>query len=82
VLALSLEGAPDDKLLRAERRRDRESGLISLARLNRARRDRLFEALEAGWLDGKAHDFLREVEALGGRMALDTPTSPTVDSQA
>jgi CHAD domain-containing protein len=82
VLALSLEGAPDDKLLRAERRRDRESGLISLARLNRARRDRLFEALEAGWLDGKAHDFLREVEALGERMALDTPTSPTVDSQA
>lgn len=77
VLQLSLAGATDDKLLRAERRRDRVSGLISLARLNRARRDRLFETLEAGWLDGKAHELLREVESL----ALDTPTSPPVDSQ-
>lgn len=86
VLELSLAGAPDDRFFRAERRRDRESGLISLARLNRARRDRLFEALEADWLDGKAHDFLREVEglfeSLGDRVTLDTPTSPTVDSQA
>lgn len=85
VLKLSLGGAPDDRLLRAERRRDRESGVIALARLNRARRDRLFEALEADWLDGKAHDFLREVEGLlegpGKRTALDTPTSPPVDSQ-
>ncbi len=81
VLELSLAGAADDRLLRAERRRDRVSGLISLARLNRARRDRLFEALEAGWLDGKAHDFLRQVEGLFENVALDTPTSPTVDSQ-
>lgn len=78
ILQLSLAQAPDDKLLRAERRRDRESGLISLARLNRVRRDRLFEALEAEWLDGKAHDFLRQVEGL----PLDTPVSPPVDSPA
>jgi CHAD domain-containing protein len=68
ILELSLADAPDDNLLRAERRRARESGLIALARLNRARRDRLFESLEADWLDGKAGDFLREVEGLGERM--------------
>jgi CHAD domain-containing protein len=76
VLQLSLAGAPDDRLLRAERRRDRVSGLISLTRLNRGRRDRLFEDLEAGWLDGKAHDFLRQVEGL-----LDTTPPSPVDSQ-
>jgi len=64
ILELSLADAPDDNLLRAERRRARESGLIALARLNRARRDRLFESLDADWLDGKAGDFLREVEGL------------------
>jgi CHAD domain-containing protein len=64
ILELSLADAPDANLLRAERRRARESGLIALARLNRARRDRLFETLDADWLDGKAGDFLREVEGL------------------
>ena len=68
VLALSLAAAPDDKLLRAERRRAQEAGLIALARLNRVRRDRLFEDLDEEWLDGKASDFLREVEGLGERM--------------
>ncbi|HEY0511335.1 MAG TPA: CHAD domain-containing protein [Thermoanaerobaculia bacterium] len=68
VLELSLAEAPDDNLLRAERRRARESGLIALARLNRARRDRLFAALDAEWLEGKADDFLREVEGLEERM--------------
>ena len=68
VLELSLAAAPDDKLLRAERRRAHESGLIALARLNRARRDRLFEELDDEWLEGKASDFLREVEGLGERM--------------
>jgi CHAD domain-containing protein len=68
ILELSLAEAPDDNLLRAERRRARESGLIALARLNRVRRDRLFEELETDWLEGKAGDFLREVEGLGDRM--------------
>jgi hypothetical protein len=68
ILALSLSEAPDDKLLRAERRRAQETGLVALARLNRVRRDRLFEALDEEWLDGKASDFLREVEGLGERM--------------
>lgn len=81
VLALSLAGAPDSRLLRAERRRDRVPGLISLSRLNRDRRDRLFKELEAGWLDGKAHDFLREVEGLWERMPLDTPATSSIDSQ-
>lgn len=68
ILELSLAQAPDDKLLRAERRRAQETGLIALARLNRARRDRLFETLDEEWLDGKAEGFLREVEGLGERM--------------
>jgi CHAD domain-containing protein len=68
ILEISLAAAPDDKLLRAERRRAQEAGLIALARLNRVRRDRLFEDLEDEWLDGKAADFLREVEGLGERM--------------
>jgi CHAD domain-containing protein len=69
ILELSLSDAPDENLLRAERRRARESGLIALARLNRARRDRLFETLETEWLGEKAGDFLREVEGLGEEMA-------------
>jgi CHAD domain-containing protein len=68
ILDLSLAAAPDDRLLRAERRRAQETGLIAVARLNRARRDRLFAALDEEWLDGKASDFLREVEGLGERM--------------
>jgi CHAD domain-containing protein len=68
ILELSLESASDDNLLRAERRRSREAGLIALARLNRARRDQLFASLDADWLDGQADDFLREVERLGERM--------------
>ena len=68
VMELSLAAAPDDNLLRAERRRAHEAGLIALARLNRARRDRLFASLEGEWLAGKADGFLREVEGLGERM--------------
>jgi CHAD domain-containing protein len=64
LLAISLEEAPDESRLRAERRRAREAGLIALARLNRGRRDRLFAALEAEWLDGKGDDFLAEVEKI------------------
>jgi CHAD domain-containing protein len=72
LLEISLAGTPDEKLLRAERRRAREPGLIALAGLNDARRDRLFEALEAEWLKGKAGDFLLEVGSL-----VDAMTAPT-----
>ena len=69
LLELAIADETDEKLLRAERRRPHESGLIALARFNRGRRDRLFAALKAEWLDGKAGDFLREVERLGEAMA-------------
>ncbi len=39
---LTEDGVPDERRLRGERRRPLESGLLALARLNRARRDRLF----------------------------------------
>jgi CHAD domain-containing protein len=76
ILELSLAAAPDDRLLRAERRRAQEAGLIALARLNRARRDRLFETLDDEWLNGKASDFLREVEGLEERMIAAAAPSP------
>lgn len=64
ILEISLADAPDENLLRAERRRAREAGIIAIARLNRSRRDRLFAELDAEWLEGKADAFLREVEGL------------------
>ena len=76
LLDLSLAGTEDERALRAAGRRANESGLIALARLNRARRDRLFGEIQDGWIDGKADAFLREVEALGEGMALlNTPDS-------
>jgi CHAD domain-containing protein len=66
VLAISLQGGRDERLLRVERRRAVEAGLIALARLNRARRDRLFAELQEEWLNGKAEGFLSEVEGLLG----------------
>jgi CHAD domain-containing protein len=61
---LTLDGVEDERLLRAAGRRAAESGVIALARLNRGRRDRLFQQLQAEWLDGQAGAFLREVEGL------------------
>lgn len=68
LLELSLAAAPDEKLLRAERRRARESGLIALARLNRARRERLFQGLADAWTGGKAEPFLAEARALAAEL--------------
>ncbi|HEV7519443.1 MAG TPA: CHAD domain-containing protein [Thermoanaerobaculia bacterium] len=58
LLELTLHDAPDDKLLRAERRRRHEPGLLALAKRNRDRRDRLYAELAQAWLDGRAGDFL------------------------
>lgn len=78
LLEINLAGAPDEALLRAERRRVRESGVLALARLNRARRDRLYDDLEIDWLGGQGGVFFGEVEALAVRMSApkpeDTPT--------
>lgn len=71
---ISLGGVEDERLLRAAGRRAAESGVIALARLNRARRDRLFEQLQDEWLGGKAGDFLREVEGLAEVLAGKAPS--------
>ena len=68
LLEVSLSEAPDDALIRAERRRVRESGLLALARLNRARRNRLFEELEADWLEGRGTGFFEEAGALAEKL--------------
>jgi CHAD domain-containing protein len=75
VLEISLTADPDTALLRTERRRAREAGVIALARLNRDRRDRLFASVQAEWLDGRADGFLREVEALGEQLGQYAPPS-------
>lgn len=64
LLEVSLADAPDDALIRAERRRVRESGLLALARLNRARRNRLFEELKTDWLEGRGAGLFQEAEAV------------------
>jgi len=64
LLELSLADVPDETQLRAERRRVRESGLVALARLNRARRNRLYDELAESWLDGRADEFFRQAERL------------------
>jgi CHAD domain-containing protein len=73
LLEVSLSEAPDDALIRAERRRVRESGLLALARLNRARRNRLFEELEADWLEGRAAGFFEEAAAVTERLGPHPP---------
>ncbi|HXO19946.1 MAG TPA: CHAD domain-containing protein [Thermoanaerobaculia bacterium] len=73
LFAVSLDAVRDEKLLRAERRRARESGLLALARQNRDRRDRLYETLAEEWLDGRGGDLLREVERLETALAPPAP---------
>jgi CHAD domain-containing protein len=68
LFRVSIDEVLDEKVLRAERRRSVEPGLISLARLNRARRDRLFQKLETGWLNGADGDFHRDVHQLADLM--------------
>lgn len=77
LLEVSLSEAPDDALLRAERRRVRESGLLALARLNRARRNRLFAELEADWLEGRAAGFFQDAEAVASVLEGGSPEPPS-----
>jgi CHAD domain-containing protein len=79
LLEVSLTDAPDDALIRAERRRVRESGLLALARLNRARRNRLFDELEADWLEGRGAGFFQETAAVAATLDGGSPEpSPPV----
>ncbi|HEX5718108.1 MAG TPA: CHAD domain-containing protein [Thermoanaerobaculia bacterium] len=68
LLEVSLSEVPDDALIRAGRRRVREAGLLALARLNRARRNRLFTELEADWLEGRGAGFFEEAAAVAEKM--------------
>jgi CHAD domain-containing protein len=77
LLELTLHDAPDDKLLRAERRRRHEPGLLALAKRNRDRRDRLFARVAESWLDGEAADFFRQLESL--RPALSLAPAPGLE---
>lgn len=76
LLEINLSGVPDDTLLRAERRRVRETGVLTLAKLNRVRRDHLYDDLETDWLGGQGEAFFEEVEALARRMSPPMPETP------
>jgi CHAD domain-containing protein len=64
LLDLTLTDSSDKALLRTERRRSREAGILALARLNRARRDRLHETLADQWLNGKGKPMLEDTAGL------------------
>jgi CHAD domain-containing protein len=68
LLALALREIPDETLLRIERRRPHEPGLLALARLNHDRRDRLFAELATGWLGGQAEELFAQVKVLAEEM--------------
>jgi CHAD domain-containing protein len=72
VLAESLAEPLDPRRLRIARRRTVEPGLLTLAKANRERRDRLFAELQAGWLGGRADAFLEEVRDLEVKLAEET----------
>jgi CYTH domain-containing protein len=55
--------------LRSELRQDERPGLLGLARLVRERRQQLFAALHAGWLEQRAEPFLQEVSAFAAELA-------------
>lgn len=61
-LAVALLEQPSPAMLRAVRRRDPKSGLVTLARRLRARRTALFADLQATWL-GRDGSWSREIEA-------------------
>jgi CHAD domain-containing protein len=54
--------------LRQEGRRPRESGILALARLNRARRDRLFAELAASWQEAERESLAAAVEELAAAL--------------
>jgi CHAD domain-containing protein len=64
LFELCLTAEPDGAALRLERRRTFEPGLIAIARLNRERRDQLFEQVRGGWLEDRGEGFFQEIEIL------------------
>jgi CHAD domain-containing protein len=69
LLDLTLDGGEvDQRLLRAARRRTLEPGLLALARLNRARRDRLFAAFAERGRGEAAEALLRAAEDLAAAL--------------
>jgi CHAD domain-containing protein len=74
LLELTLEdGQADPRRLQAERRRAPEPGLLALARLNRARRDRLFGELAGRWQGERAEQLLAAAEELAAALRAVAP---------
>jgi CHAD domain-containing protein len=68
LLELTLAGGADDHLLRAERQRAYEPGMLALARLNRERRDRLFGEFAEHWQGERAEQLLAAAEELAAAL--------------
>jgi len=69
LFRLAIQEAPDERLLRTQRRSAAENGVIALGRLNRARRDRLFRKIEESWLGGQEAEPLRELEEVAAELS-------------
>jgi CHAD domain-containing protein len=67
-LTLETDGQPDPRRLQAERRRTPEPGLLALARLNRERRDRLFDEFARRWQGEGAEQLLAAAEQLAAAL--------------
>ncbi|HVR10634.1 MAG TPA: CHAD domain-containing protein [Thermoanaerobaculia bacterium] len=68
LLELTLAGGTDDHLLRVERRRANEPGLLALARLNRERRDRLFGQFAERWQGERVEQLLAAAAELAAAL--------------
>ncbi len=60
------------------RRRTPEPGILAVAKVNRTRRDRLFDDLESDWLNSRSKGFFQEVAALADRIDLTGDAPATV----
>ncbi|MEP6691130.1 MAG: CHAD domain-containing protein, partial [Gemmatimonadaceae bacterium] len=62
-------GDDDRAAVKREQRKDPRFGLLELVRRLRHRGEVAFDAVGAQWLGGRAEEFLRDVRALGERLA-------------
>jgi CHAD domain-containing protein len=75
--ALSSTPAPTP----APRRQDERAGLVTLARLARARWDREYARFDREWLGDRAAAFIAEIETLADRLESPTETRPTAATE-
>lgn len=71
--------AGDDRTLGRERRRDERIGLVTLAARARGDRDRVFAALDRGWLRGRARALFQELRTQADSLAMPAPEDSEIE---